>query len=70
MLAAAGTDTFGNSLGGAELFAPSTGAWTSTGSLATARQYPTATLLSTGQVLIVGGYDPGSSTYPTSTELY
>jgi WD40 repeat protein len=43
--------------------------WTATGSLATARQEHSATLLPNGQVLVAGGFD-GSGTVLASAELY
>ncbi len=47
----------------AELYDPAAnggaGAWSTTGSLATARNQPTATLLLNGKVLVVGGAVPG-----------
>jgi hypothetical protein len=42
-------------IGTAEIFDPSTGQWTTTGSLAQARSWHSATLLNNGTVLIVGG---------------
>lgn len=68
----------GEDLASAELYNPRTGAWSPTGSLTYGREQATATLLHTGQVLIVGGsngyagtgtanlYDPSTGTF-TST---
>jgi len=55
-------------LASAELYDPATGAWMATGSMASARDHHTATLLPAGQVLVAGGWNsPGSV---TSAELY
>jgi chitodextrinase len=55
----------------AELYNPSTGTFTETGSLNNARTYFTATLLSNGMVLVAGGRVYNSSfTTITSAELY
>ncbi|MBW3625939.1 MAG: hypothetical protein KY468_21305, partial [Armatimonadetes bacterium] len=45
----------------AQIFRPSTGAMTSTGSLSMGRNFATATLLNNGKVLIAGGYREDSS---------
>ncbi|HEV2458710.1 MAG TPA: hypothetical protein VGS80_10125, partial [Ktedonobacterales bacterium] len=57
----------------AELYNSATGTWTTTGSMNVARQYDTATLLQSGQVLIAGGVidTPTDSVYAiASAELY
>jgi N-acetylneuraminic acid mutarotase len=54
----------------AERYDPATGRWTTTGSLTNARVSHTATLLPTGQVLVVGGCCDRSGQPFTSAELY
>ena len=55
-------------LSSAERYDPATGSWSSTGSLGTAREFHTATLLPSGKVLVAGGYNGGGSL--NSAELY
>jgi Galactose oxidase, central domain len=61
-------------LSSAEVYDPAgsggVGSFTATGSLATAREAATATLLANGRVLIAGGAGIGSSTTLASAELY
>ena len=52
----------------AELYDPASGTWTGTGSLNTARDEHTATLLQNGMVLVAGGFD--SIIVSASAELY
>jgi hypothetical protein len=52
-----------------ELYDPSTGLWTQTGSLTTQRTLAVAGLLPNGKVLIAGGVDSNSN-YTASTEIY
>jgi N-acetylneuraminic acid mutarotase len=59
-------------LNSAELYNPTTGIWTATGSLNTARENHTATLLLNGQVLVAGGFTGFASSVQTlnSAELF
>lgn len=59
----------GSSLSSAELYDPLLGTWALTGSLKSARTWPTATLLTNGLVLITGGA-PDADTPLSSAELY
>jgi WD40 repeat protein len=60
-------DVSSHYLATAELYDPATGAWSATGTLATARSTHTATLLPTGKVLVSGGFGSGEL---ASAELY
>ena len=55
---------------GCELYDPSSGIWSATGSLHESRSLHTATLLPSGQVLVVGGQFTISATNRNSAELY
>src|SRR5713226_6370394 len=57
VLVAGGNDAngFNGYASSAELYNPSTGKWTTTGSMNTSRLYHTATLLANGEVLVAGG---------------
>ena len=60
----------GDALASAEIYDPTTGTFSATGSLRTARGFHTAALLPTGAVLVIGGY--GWRAYPNvaPAELY
>ena len=62
-------DTFGTA--SSEIYDPSTGTWSSTGSLLTARMHQSGVLLSDGRVLVAGG-QPAGVTFDnfSSAEVY
>jgi hypothetical protein len=57
-------------LSSTELYDPATRAWSAAASLSVPRYAHTATLLSSGQVLVTGGTDANGPTSHASTELY
>jgi hypothetical protein len=65
---------WGTASASAELYDPSAGTFTPTGDMTTPRGWPTAILLSTGKVLVVGNgtsaelYDPASGTFTATGE--
>jgi len=70
VLIAGGENAFGGfaSVASAELYDPATGTFTATGSMTTARNLQTGTLLNNGKVIIAGGYTGAGVT--ASAELY
>jgi Bacterial Ig-like domain (group 2)/Galactose oxidase, central domain len=63
-------DSTGTGLASAELYDPSTGTFTRTGSMAVGRFLHTATLLQSGKVLIVGGALTSASDPVATAEVY
>jgi len=63
-------DPTGTGLASAELYDPSTGTFTQTGSMAVGRYLHTATLLQNGKVLIVGGALTSTSDPLATAEVY
>jgi N-acetylneuraminic acid mutarotase len=61
---------FGSGAVSAEMYDPTVAAFTSTGSMATARFGHTATLLANGKVLVVGGFASYSSEPTATAEIY
>ena len=53
-----------------EIYDPSTGVWSAAASMSTARSAHTATVLSSGIVLVCGGYVSGGSGISATCELY
>ncbi|HWO01292.1 MAG TPA: kelch repeat-containing protein [Blastocatellia bacterium] len=75
VLVAAGTSGVfdNNPFNTAELFDPATEEWSTTGNLITARMEHTATILSDGKVLVIGGFNFLGTNFPgvlSSAELY
>jgi galactose oxidase-like protein len=59
----------GNNISSSELYDPTTGSFSATGSMTTARGYHIATLLGDGTVLMVGGFDANNNIL-AAAELY
>jgi hypothetical protein len=69
VLVAGGFDANGNVLNSAELYDPTTGDWTFTGNLHTARYEADDALLPLGGILVCGGFD-GSGAPLASAEIF
>jgi hypothetical protein len=65
---AGGFNSIDTALSSAQIYDPTSGAWSITGNLADARYFHTDTLLPDGKVLVVGGTDGSNSL--TSAELF
>ena len=71
MLVAGGINSNTQYLSSTALYDPTSGTWTATGSLGTARDNHTATLLPSGKVLVAGGEGKNPHFYViASAELY
>ncbi len=72
VLVSGGQDSNYNAIGSAELYDPASGTWTDAGTLITPRWNHTSTLMTNGNVMLVGG-DTGNAyqyLYIPDTELY
>jgi len=72
VLVAGGTDIGSpvDPLSSAELYDPSAGTWSPTGSMSTGRAFASATLLPSGKVLVAGGVVSSDGTLGKTAELY
>jgi hypothetical protein len=70
VLVAAGLNSSFQTLASAELYDPTSGSWTATGSLSTGRISHTATLLFDGKVLVAAGASGPNFIAIASAELY
>ncbi len=70
VLVAGGAENFNDNpaFNSAELYNPSTGVWSATGSMIGARAWHNATLLHSGKVLVSGGWNNGDAL--SSAEIY
>jgi hypothetical protein len=73
VLVAGGSQVLDQSLASAEIYDPTSGTFSATGSMATARTFHTATRLSDGRVLVIGGDSDGwnlAGPFLASAEIY
>jgi hypothetical protein len=72
LVAGGEVESDGDASSAADLYDPTTGQWTPTGSMRTARRGHTATLLADGRVLVAGGWKPQDHPVepPRGAELY
>ena len=66
------TDNTGNGVGSTEIYNPTNNSWTYGASMVSARWFHTATLLSSGKVLVAAGavFTNSAAVYLSSAELY